>query len=355
MERPDISVVIIGINVERYIGNCIRAVQNQHYDRDKIQIIYVDGGSSDHSVDIAGSFSQVEIICLDNPHPTPGRGRNAGFAVAKAPLVQFLDADSYVHPSWMKTAAAHIKDNVAAVWGGLEERYPEKNIFHVVGNLEWQESARQNYQQGGKRLTRYFGGNVLVRADAIAQAGGFDETLVAGEDPDMSYRVRQNGWHILRISDEMVSHDLNMNSWRQYFRRAMRSGYAYAEIGLRYRRHVEKLYFREFLRIILRTILILPLMVLGLFPAVTLFALGMIVFLIFRPFMRIAEYKRSHDISWGRAAAYATHLSLAIFPQFAGILRYFYGRFTGNGLKNKRPQRMERTPSYSLIKAMRIN
>lgn len=64
-ELPMISVVIIGINVEKYLGACIDAVRAADYPQQKIEIIFVDGGSSDLSVKIATDFEGVKVIELN--------------------------------------------------------------------------------------------------------------------------------------------------------------------------------------------------------------------------------------------------------------------------------------------------
>jgi len=67
------------------------------------------------------------------------------------------------------------------VTGRREERHPRKNIYHILTEMEWR------YEIGP---CRYFGGDVLIRREALERTGGFDELLIAGEDPELSYRVR---------------------------------------------------------------------------------------------------------------------------------------------------------------------
>ena len=86
------------MNTEKTIVHCIQSVKNAHYPKDKIEIIYVDGGSSDRSVSLVKQFKDVKVIELKQDMPTPGRGRNEGWKLAKYDKIQFLDGDTVIDP-----------------------------------------------------------------------------------------------------------------------------------------------------------------------------------------------------------------------------------------------------------------
>ncbi len=324
--HPPIGVVIIGINVKAYIGDCIRSVQTARYPLDRLQIVYVDGGSSDGSPDLARSLAGVQVVELRDPAPTPGRGRNAGFRVLNTPLIQFLDADTVLDPLWFEKALPFFKKGVAAVCGRRLERYPQKNLYHMIGNAEW------TYEEGP---CRYFGGDALVLRSVLEETGGYDADLGAGEDPELSCRIRQKGWVIYRIPEDMTTHDLNMTRFRQYLKRAYRTGHAYAEVGLRYAFSRDRLWLRELLRVCLGACVPPTLFILSI-PS-TKVALGLVLALAvaFRPFLKVPTFRRAFGFSRFEAGLYALHLSFVVYPQFAGVLRYFYGRMTGKPLQNK--------------------
>ena len=64
---------------------------------------------------------------------------------------------------------------------------------------------------------------------------GFDESLIAGEEPEMSRRLRQLDWKIQHIDAPMTLHDLAITRFSQYWRRSERAGFAYASVAERYR------------------------------------------------------------------------------------------------------------------------
>ena len=113
------------------------------------------------------------------------------------------------------------------MWGHRREIHPEASIFNRVLDLDWM------YKPG---LTEFCGGDVLMRRRALLETGGFDEGLIAGEEPELCRRMRARGYAILHIDRPMTGHDLQITSWSQYWKRATRAGHAYAEVSGRYRR-----------------------------------------------------------------------------------------------------------------------
>ncbi len=320
---PNISIVVIGLNVENYLARALNAVRNSDYPREKLEIIYVDSGSTDMSRPIAAGFPEVQLIDLNDPAPNAAKGRNAGFRAAKHEVIQFVDADSYLDPAWMKQAVSVLKGDVGAVAGHLNERYPEKNFFHKMAHLEWNLRVGSDgwSTQSTEALT--FGGNVMLHKRVFLAAGGYDETMIAGEDPDLSYRVRHTGFRILRLNSPMASHDNNLKSWRQYLTRTYRSGIAYALLAKKYWTQSEKFMMKRLMRIFGGVLLPQMMIFSGiLFNQVALgVALGLLV--AFRLVFKTSKFARLFGISRTRAFQYALYLALSIYPQFMGVLSTF--------------------------------
>ena len=323
---PHIDVVIIGVNVERYIEGCVDSVRRCDYPQELLHLIYVDGGSRDRSAELARAMEGVRVIELKDPHPTPGRGRNRGYEAGTSPFVQFLDADTELDRLWFRKALPLIRERVVALCGRRRERYPDKNLYHVFGSIEW------SYEEGP---CRYFGGDVLIRREVLKETGGFDENLIAGEDPELSYRVRLSGWTIYRIGDDMTTHDLNMTTFRQYLRRSFRSGYAYGEIGLRFSGRQEKLWLRESLRVVIGAMAPLILFLCGFFSGYPWTGAFLGLAMALRALVKIPSFSRRFGITLNTAFLYALHLSFVVYPQLFGLLRYLAGLIRGKPLQNK--------------------
>jgi glycosyltransferase involved in cell wall biosynthesis len=326
---PKIGVVIIGINESGHLADCIRSIKSSRYPQYLLEIVFVDGGSKDNSPEIARGFKDVTVIELEDPHPTPGRGRNAGWRSLSAPVIQFIDADMVLCPDWLLKAATGLDDHITAVRGHLRETSPDKNFFHIIADIEWGSDVGP---------CSSFGGGVLIKREALEKTGGYDENLIAGEDPELSYRIRDKGWGIQHLNMEMANHDINMNSVTAYLRRSFRSGYAYAEISLRFINNKEKLWLKELTRIVLRTLVPIIAIVVGIWkPDAWLFAvIGLLILL--KPLINIPGYKNDKNLSWASSVFYALHTILVIYPQFCGAFRYYWGTLTGNPMVNKLPK-----------------
>ena len=322
---PNIDVIIIGINVKRYLADCIASIRGADYPQELLTITFVDGGSSDSSVAI-GREAGVRVIELNDQYPTPGRGRNAGLFAATAPFVQFMDADTLLDRDWFKTALGYFNEKIVAVCGKRSERWPDKNNYHIIASVEW------HYEQGP---CRYFGGDFLARREPLVAEGGFDDLLIAGEEPDFSARLRRKGWIIWRIAAAMTLHDLNMTTFAQYWKRAYRSGHAYAEVGLRHWNTPEKLWARELSRVSLTALLPFLIFIVGVLLCQPLAGVLLALAVALKPLLRVPRTMNQYRIPFRIALLYALHAAFVVYPQFFGILRYLRTRCGGAPLCNR--------------------
>jgi cellulose synthase/poly-beta-1,6-N-acetylglucosamine synthase-like glycosyltransferase len=224
MSAPALSVVVIGRNEGARLQRCLASIQRM--DRPgEIELIYVDSASVDGSPAFALSAG-AKVISVQPSRPTAALGRNAGWRASSAPFVLFLDGDTILHPRFVVEALPSFDDHTAIVWGHRREIAPGDSIYNRTLDLDW------IYPPG---ITEFCGGDALMRRSVLEKVNGFDETLIAGEEPEMCRRIRALGWQIRHVDLPMTGHDLAMNRWSQYWRRATRAGYAYAEVSARFR------------------------------------------------------------------------------------------------------------------------
>ncbi len=217
----DIALVVIGRNEGDRLKRCLESAIPQVND-----VVYVDSGSTDGSLELAAQFG-ARILALDLTRPfTAARARNAGAALVAqgehlTRYIQFVDGDCELVSGWLAEAREFLESHpeVVAVCGRRRERFPELSVYNRMCDLEWDTPVGQ---------ARAFGGDVMIRAAAFHDVGGYRSDLIAGEDPELAIRLRQAGGQVWRIDTDMTLHDAAMTRFSQWWRRSVRTGYAYA-------------------------------------------------------------------------------------------------------------------------------
>ena len=100
---------------------------------------------------------------------------------------------------------------VAVVCGERIERFPHQSLYNRVFDLDW---------NGPPGPADYCGGDALFRRQVLEESGGYDDTLLAGEEPELCTRLRLKGWTVLHLALSMTTHDLAMTRFSQYWRRS---------------------------------------------------------------------------------------------------------------------------------------
>jgi GT2 family glycosyltransferase len=337
---PEIDCVVIGVNCSSTLANCIESIRDADYPQRKLHIFYVDGGSTDDSREVAGQCWGVRVIELNSVYPTPGAGRNAGWKKGSSPFVQFLDSDTLLDAGWLKRGieAIEAEESIGAVSGLRREIHPGSSVFNWIGDIEWNGHAGES---------ECFGGDVLIRRLALVATGGYDELLVAGEDPDLSRRIIRSGWKIVSLDALMTMHDLAMKTLGQYLRRAYRSGYGFAAVRLHEKRAGSTFWRYDLRKITIKgggfmisAALAIMLLISGETPVtrlIALFPLGVALCLLLAPrLFRIDKFMQELGLDRTAARRYAWHCSLVVIPQLFGVIRFHTGHIFGLPLRNRR-------------------
>jgi GT2 family glycosyltransferase len=317
------AAVAIGRNEGERLRRCLESISCSIG-----RTIYVDSGSIDGSVDVARRHG-AEVVELDMRTPfTAARARNAGIARAVETVggdldfVLVLDGDCELAPGFLERALSTMQGDasVAVVCGRRREKHREASSYNTLCDMEWDTPVGD---------AEACGGDALIRLSAFREAGGYDESIIAGEEPELCLRMRRRGWVVRRIDADMTRHDAAMSRFSQWWKRSVRAGHAYAELYARHR------YWGREVRSILVCALVVPALALVAAPATAglslgLFALHGVVFLRARAH-RLARGDAPRD-----AALYAGSCVVAKFAQLAGMARYVANRALG-----KRPAIIE--------------
>lgn len=260
MSSPLVSVVVIGRNEGDRLVRCLGSIAGMRRDGFDVEIVYVDSASTDGSPERARGLG-ARVLEVRPERPCAAVGRNAGWRAAKGELVLFLDGDTILHPDFVARSIPELAGRVAVVWGHRRESDTGGSVYNRVLDLDW------IYPPGP---SEFCGGDALMRREVLEEVGGYDEGLIAGEEPEMCRRMRAKGWTIHHADRPMTLHDLAMKSGRAWWRRALRAGHAYAEVSERFRGTGLPLWEEDSRRNLVRGGALLALLALGVLGTVAL-------------------------------------------------------------------------------------
>jgi glycosyltransferase involved in cell wall biosynthesis len=312
--KARVGVVVIGRNEGERLKACLRSIPPGS------EVVYVDSGSTDGSVAFAESMGFLTIKLDTSKGFTAARARNAGLERLKSrglDYVQMIDGDCELDKGWVDAGLATMSDqpDLAAVFGRRRERFPERSLYNRLCDEEW------NVPIGDARSC---GGDVLFRFATLQAVGGYNDTIIAGEEPDLCIRLRQLGWRIRRIDAEMTRHDAAMTRFSQWWKRTKRSGHAFAELHQRH--HAEPRWSAQIKSILLWGGIVPGLILLCALVALSHSAFGWVALLLLLAYpaqiARISWRKWRGGMPFTFACASAFFLMLGKLPQLSGILLY---------------------------------
>ena len=211
----DTTVVIPNYNGDRFLQACLRALELQTCA--PTEIIVVDNGSDDHSVDLVRTaFPAVRLI---------QQGRNTGFAAAvnagirasDCALVATLNNDTVVEPGWLQNLATALHADARAGMAASKMLFVEpRGTINSAGicvdraGIAWDRLGGQPDATAGRESKYVFGacaGAALYRRTMLDEIGIFDQDFFAYlEDVDLAWRAQLAGWRAVYVPEARVTH-----------------------------------------------------------------------------------------------------------------------------------------------------
>jgi GT2 family glycosyltransferase len=315
-----IGFVVIGRNEGERLKRCFDCILEPGR-----RIVYVDSGSTDDSVNLAESL-HIDIVNLDMSIPfSAARARNEGFyyLLHKYPdleFVQFIDGDCELASGWIEAAIAFFSERpqCAIVAGRRQEKYPHRSIYNLLCDIEWDTPIGIAYSCGG---------DFMIRRSAFVEVNGFDPNVIAGEEPELCYRLRRIGWEIYRIDQAMTLHDAAIYRFSQWWRRSIRTGHAYAQGFFLHYRDRQGYCLKASLKAFFWALLFpLSVILISLLHGVGYLFL---LFFYFIQFVRIFLEKSKQLNDLPSAVWYALFTVLSKWPQLIGQILFIKRRLSG--------------------------
>jgi GT2 family glycosyltransferase/uncharacterized protein YukE len=214
---PAVSVVIVNYNGKRWLTDCLRSLRQLDYPQDRMQVIMVDNGSADDSIEHAGKILP-EIHILRNDRNNYCRANNLGIKAAKGKYIAFLNNDTRVDKNWLKELVAIIDSDEKIGGVGSKVLFMDGKL-NSTGHMElpdfyWTDRGFAEEEKGQYDLLEEVGSVTnaasLYRKACLEDIGSFDEDFnMYLEDVDLGIRIRQKGWKIVYCPKSVVYHQVH--------------------------------------------------------------------------------------------------------------------------------------------------
>ena len=206
-----VAVIIPTLNEEIFIKKCLHSVQNQSFPFDRMDVMIVDGGSSDATRSIVRGFAEkwTNIRLIDNPGKIQSIAFNIGVKESNAPFIVRLDAHALYSSDYVEKCLADLNaDSNRGNVGG-------KCVILPYDNSLWANTnAILNYSRFGIGGSAFRVGVTPQNVDSvpfgafprsvIEKVGGMREDLRRGEDNEINSRIRKAGYKVY-FNPEIVS------------------------------------------------------------------------------------------------------------------------------------------------------
>jgi len=206
-----VSVVIPIYNEEKFISNLVDSIVQQDYDKNKFEVIFVDGNSTDKTVDILNKEikdKDVNYRIIFNPDKITPKSVNIGIKEAKNEIIIRLDAHSKYPVNYISKCVYYMNnvdaDNVGCLVKTVSDSKIGKIIANVVsskfgvGNSNFRTNSDSGYVD-----TVPFG---TFRRELFNKIGYLNEELPRSEDNEFNNRIIKNGGKVYLFNDIEVEY-----------------------------------------------------------------------------------------------------------------------------------------------------
>lgn len=238
--RPSVSVIICTYNRAPLLKRALFSLTQQTLLPRQFEVIVVDDGSRDGTQDtIRGIKGRLpySLSCHAQEKKGISAAKNLGIREAGGDVLVFTDDDCIFEKDWLSRLIGHLDSPDVGAVGGPDRSPSDASFFarcvdYTVTSFAGTGGVRR---KEGVRLAKYYprGCNIAFPQAVIEKAGGYDETLAAGEEIELDYRVKQAGYLLKYAPDAPVWHK-RRSSLLGFLRQMYCRGYTRVELARRH-------------------------------------------------------------------------------------------------------------------------
>ncbi|MDR0797508.1 MAG: glycosyltransferase [Nitrososphaerota archaeon] len=212
---PNVSIIISSMNNETTIEECLQALLTQNYPSDNLEIILVDGGSKDRTVELAKKYPiKIYQTTLNCP-----AAYNYAQKVALYPILGFVDSDAKVEADWLKKLVPRIDEPaVGGVSGSIDTWNTDNPWARSIGY-----ELKTRYRRVGKYTKRVATMNLLLKKSVLEEVGGWAEDMPSQYDTEFGYQLTSRGYKIA-YEPSSVCYHFNRPTVQKFYRQQLQYG-----------------------------------------------------------------------------------------------------------------------------------
>jgi cellulose synthase/poly-beta-1,6-N-acetylglucosamine synthase-like glycosyltransferase len=242
---PVVSIIVPVKNEEKVVGRLLNALSELSYPSDKKEVIIVEDGSTDRSVEVCEAFAREKRLNMRIVQRQFSDGKpsalNAGITCARGEIVGVFDADNVPASDALLNVCKYFEDpQVAAVQGRTLSINSEENMLTRIISRE-EDVWYETYLRGKDALNLFVhlkGSCQFIRRDVLEQVSGFDENALS-EDMELSAKTTEKGYKI-KYAPDVRSWQESPCDLKQVFKQRVRWYRGTIEVALKYGRLMAK-------------------------------------------------------------------------------------------------------------------
>lgn len=227
MIKFSVSIIIPCRNEGKFIGKCLDSILEQDYLKDKIDVLVVDGMSTDKTCEIVKKYAQKSntVKFFDNPKFTTPGGMNIGVREASGQVIVIMGAHTIYTKNYISKCIIYLNQYHVDVVGGLIQTLPGAETLKakaIALVLSSPFGVGNSYFRTGIKEPKFvdtvpFG---CYRREVFDKIGFFDEDLIRNQDDEFNLRLIKSGGKILLVPDivsKYYARDKFLKLWNMYY------------------------------------------------------------------------------------------------------------------------------------------
>jgi cellulose synthase/poly-beta-1,6-N-acetylglucosamine synthase-like glycosyltransferase len=221
---PGVSIIVPTLNSGSTIDACLRSILELDYPKQLLEVIVIDGGSTDDTMQIAKAHPVKVVYSQLNPPAA----YNLVLKNIENPIIGLVDSDAKVEKQWLRKLVKLLDDpKVGGASGTVDTWNKDKLVPRVIGY-----ELISRYRRLPDTVERVATMNLLLKKKIVTEIGGFDEALPTQYDTDIGARLTQAGYRIAFDAEAICYHfhrptlkaffkqqyKYGQNTWKLYFK-----------------------------------------------------------------------------------------------------------------------------------------